>query len=141
MMPAATATGAAAVMIAPVAIPPPTTLPMAAMPEAMDAPPAVPAAPADDAIAAPSVPDVADIMVAAEPPATAEAVEPAAAAVAPAPARPALVEFLISLVIFSSLIKLFCRDDGEIQSLFLGMVKCPIVLNWCFYKLTLGNVV
>lgn len=77
--------GAAAVIIAPIAIPPPTTEPTAAIPDEIAAPPAVPEAPANAAIDAPVVPAVVDIIVAAEAPTTEDAVTPAVAAVAVAP--------------------------------------------------------
>ncbi len=85
-------------MIAPAAIPPPTTLPIDAMPDAIAAPPAVPAAPAVAANAAPVVPAVADIIVAAEAPTTVDAVVAAVAAVAAAPTPPTTVEPLTPLL-------------------------------------------
>jgi hypothetical protein len=92
---AITATGAAAVIIAPAAIPPPTAEPTAAIPDDIAAPPARPEAPAADAKAAPVVPAVADMIVAADPPITAEAVLAATKAVATEPAAPTAVDFFI----------------------------------------------
>ncbi len=105
-MAATAAIGAAAVMIAPAAIPPPTAEPIAAIPEEMAAAPAVPDAPATEAKAAPVVPAVADMMVAAEPPTTAEAVLAAVPAVANAPAAPTTVDALGESDIFCLLIAL-----------------------------------
>lgn len=91
-MVAITATGAAAVIIAPAAMPPLTTEPTAAMPDEIAAAPAVPDAPATEAKAAPVVPAVADMMVAAEPPTTAEAVLAVAPTVAAVPTPPTTVD-------------------------------------------------
>ncbi|WP_157924136.1 hypothetical protein [Escherichia coli] len=92
------ATGAAAVITAPAAIPPPTVEPIAAIPDETAAAPTVPDAPATDAKAAPVVPAVADIIVAADAPATVDAVEAAVPAVARAPAVPAIVDGLAILI-------------------------------------------
>lgn len=97
-----TATGAAAVTTAPVAIPPPTTEPMDAIPDDIAAAPAVPDVPAKDAKVAPVVPAVADMMVAAEPPATADAVLAAVPTAPAAPSEPATVEPLMLLDIWIS---------------------------------------
>ncbi|HAM4877646.1 TPA: hypothetical protein IBX17_004928 [Escherichia coli] len=75
------ATGAAAVITAPAAIPPPTVEPIAAIPDETAAAPTVPDAPATEAKAAPVVPAVADIIVAADAPATVDAVEAAVPAI------------------------------------------------------------
>lgn len=77
-------------MIAPVAIPPPTILPIVAIPEA---------------IAAPVVPAVALIIVAADPPITAWAVTAAVVVVAIAPAPATYVEFLVFLAISNFFLK------------------------------------
>ncbi|EHB7716929.1 TPA: hypothetical protein PN993_004833 [Escherichia coli] len=92
------ATGAAAVITAPAAIPPPTVEPIAAIPDETAAAPTVPDAPATEAKAAPVVPAVADIIVAADAPATVDAVEAAVPAVARAPAVPAIVDGLTILI-------------------------------------------
>ncbi|HBC0038042.1 hypothetical protein GP658_23395 [Enterobacteriaceae bacterium TzEc013] len=92
------ATGAAAVITAPAAIPPPTVEPIAAIPDETAAAPTVPDAPATEARAAPVVPAVADIIVAADAPATVDAVEAAVPAVARAPAVPAIVDGLAILI-------------------------------------------
>ncbi|EED0498563.1 hypothetical protein ACRWFY_24860 [Escherichia coli] len=92
------ATGAAAVITAPAAIPPPTVEPIAAIPDETAAAPTVPDAPATEAKAAPVVPAVADIIVAADAPATVDAVEAAVPAVAKAPAVPAIVDGLAILI-------------------------------------------
>ncbi|HBC2920942.1 hypothetical protein [Escherichia coli] len=92
------ATGAAAVITAPAAIPPPTVEPIAAIPDETAAAPTVPDAPATEARAAPVVPAVADIIVAADAPATVDAVEAAVLAVARAPAVPAIVDGLAILI-------------------------------------------
>lgn len=92
------ATGAAAVITAPAAIPPPTVEPIAAIPDETAAAPTVPDAPATEAKAAPVVPAVADIIVAADAPATVDAVEAAVPAVARAPAVPAIVDGLVILI-------------------------------------------
>ncbi|EGI6663791.1 TPA: hypothetical protein R0M99_004482 [Escherichia coli] len=92
------ATGAAAVITAPAAIPPPTVEPIAAIPDETAAAPTVPDAPATEARAAPVVPAVADIIVAADAPATVDAVEAAVPAVAKAPAVPAIVDGLAILI-------------------------------------------
>ena len=92
------ATGAAAVITAPAAIPPPTVEPIAAIPDETAAAPTVPDAPATDAKAASVVPAVADIIVAADAPATVDAVEAAVPAVARAPAVPAIVDGLAILI-------------------------------------------
>ncbi|HDO7310717.1 TPA: hypothetical protein P4F21_003961 [Escherichia coli] len=92
------ATGAAAVITAPAAIPPPTVEPIAAIPDETAAAPTVPDAPATEAKAAPVVPAVADIIVAADAPATVDAVEAAVPAVAKAPAVPAIVDGLTILI-------------------------------------------
>ncbi|EPC3651220.1 hypothetical protein U5E54_003851 [Escherichia coli] len=92
------ATGAAAVITAPAAIPPPTVEPIAAIPDETAAAPTVPDAPATEAKAAPVVPAVADIIVAADAPATVDAVEAAVPAVARAPAVPAIVDGLAILI-------------------------------------------
>ncbi|EFA8810705.1 hypothetical protein RA895_002378 [Escherichia coli] len=94
------ATGAAAVITAPAAIPPPTVEPIAAIPDETAAAPTVPDAPATEAKAAPVVPAVADIIVAADAPATVDAVEAAVPAVAKAPAVPAIVDGLAILIFF-----------------------------------------
>ncbi|EFU7683439.1 hypothetical protein HSY86_004642 [Escherichia coli] len=92
------ATGATAVITAPAAIPPPTVEPIAAIPDETAAAPTVPDAPATEAKAAPVVPAVADIIVAADAPATVDAVEAAVPAVAKAPAVPAIVDGLAILI-------------------------------------------
>nr|WP_235156144.1 hypothetical protein [Escherichia coli] len=92
------ATGAAAVITAPAAIPPPTVEPIAAIPDETAAAPTVPDAPATEAKAAPVVPAVADIIVAADAPATVDAVEAAVPVVAKAPAVPAIVDGLAILI-------------------------------------------
>ncbi|EES5144365.1 hypothetical protein EZQ78_005045 [Escherichia coli] len=92
------ATGAAAVITAPAAIPPPTVEPIAAIPDETAAAPTVPDAPATEAKAAPVVPAVADIIVAVDAPATVDAVEAAVPAVAKAPAVPAIVDGLAILI-------------------------------------------
>ncbi|EFK4961848.1 hypothetical protein AZS02_004176 [Escherichia coli] len=92
------ATGAAAVITAPAAIPPPTVEPIAAIPDETAAAPTVPDAPATEAKAAPVVPAVADIIVAADASATVDAVEAAVPAVAKAPAVPAIVDGLAILI-------------------------------------------
>lgn len=107
-MAAQAATGAAAVIIAPVAIPPPTTEPTVAIPDDIAAPPARPEAPAADANAAPVVPAVADMIVAADPPTTAEAVLAATKAVAAEPAAPTTVDFFM-------FIAFRCKEDIAFQ--------------------------
>ncbi|EQB8297947.1 hypothetical protein ACYUQP_003547, partial [Escherichia coli] len=82
----------------PAAIPPPTVEPIAAIPDETAAAPTVPDAPATEAKAAPVVPAVADIIVAADAPATVDAVEAAVPAVARAPAVPAIVDGLTILI-------------------------------------------
>ncbi|UXD89489.1 hypothetical protein HUF19_17845 [Thalassolituus hydrocarboniclasticus] len=98
--------------MAPVAIPPPTTPPMVAIPEAMAAAPVVPAAPADAAKVAPKVPDVADMIVAPDPPTTADAVEAADAAVKPPPAKPTFVDRVIFLCMTFSKISELAPQAG-----------------------------
>ena len=95
-------------MMAPVAIPPPTIEPIAAMPDEIAAPPTVPDAPAKEANAAPVEPAVADIIVAADPPTTALPVEIAVAAVAPVLNTATLVEVFIESVIMFSLKPIAC---------------------------------
>ncbi|EAO2488068.1 hypothetical protein D0059_25715 [Salmonella enterica] len=75
------------------------------MPDEIAAAPAVPEAPATEANAAPVVPAVADIIVAAEPPTTADAVLAATPAVAAPPTPPTIVDAFTFSDILTSLSK------------------------------------
>ena len=122
-----TATGAAAVIIAPTAIPPPK--PNAAIPDDIAAPPARPEAPAADAKAAPVVPAVADMIVAADPPITAEAVLAATKAVAAEPAAPTAVDFFIFMAFR-------CKEDIHFNSGIVN-IRMPTVSSNVYSGLTL----